>query len=83
MLDLQFIRDNADRVRKAMQNKGIGDGSLVDTLLEAAETRRELITKTQTTPLIINMNMKADMTATTKPPTKAQPKRRRSPKRRR
>ncbi|MDE2996518.1 MAG: serine--tRNA ligase [Bacteroidota bacterium] len=49
MLDLQFIRDNADRVRKAMQNKGIGDGSLVDTLLEAAETRRELITKTQNT----------------------------------
>lgn len=49
MLDLQFIRDNADRVRSAMTNKGIGDGSIVDELLQADEERRGLISKTQDT----------------------------------
>ena len=49
MLDIQFIRENADRVRTAMQQKGIGDGSLVDALLEADEQRRDLITRTQET----------------------------------
>jgi len=49
MLDLQFIRDNADRVRSAMSNKGIGDGAIVDELLAADEKRRDLISRTQDT----------------------------------
>ena len=49
MLDLQFIRENADRVRSAMTNKGIGDDSIVDELLKADEERRQLITRTQET----------------------------------
>lgn len=49
MLDIQFIRDNADRVRTAMQQKGIGDGSLVDQVLEADTERRDLIARTQET----------------------------------
>lgn len=49
MLDIQFIRDNADRVRTAMQQKGIGDGSLVDQVLAADTERRDLIARTQDT----------------------------------
>ncbi|MDA0378994.1 MAG: serine--tRNA ligase [Bacteroidetes bacterium] len=49
MLDIQFIRDHADRVRTAMQQKGIGDGSLVDQVLAADTERRELIAQTQDT----------------------------------
>jgi len=49
MLDLQFIRDNQDRVRKAMVDKGIGNDSIVDALLKADEERRNLITQTQDT----------------------------------
>ena len=49
MLDLQFIRENADRVRSAMINKGIGNDTLVDELLMADEERRQLITRTQET----------------------------------
>lgn len=49
MLDIQYIRDHADRVRQAMQQKGIGDGSLVDQVLEADTERRDLIARTQDT----------------------------------
>jgi seryl-tRNA synthetase len=49
MLDIQYIRDHADRVRQAMQQKGIGDGSLVDQVLEADTARRDLIARTQDT----------------------------------
>lgn len=59
MLDLQFIRDNADRVKTAMVNKGIGDGTLVDELLQADEERRSLISKTQETQTESNSAAKA------------------------
>lgn len=59
MLDLQFIRDNADRVKTAMVNKGIGDGALVDELLRADEERRSLISATQETQTESNAAAKA------------------------
>lgn len=59
MLDLQFIRDNADRVRSAMSHKGIGTGSMVDDLLQADETRRTLIAQTQETQTRSNTAAKA------------------------
>lgn len=59
MLDLQFIRDNADLVRSAMANKGIGSGTLVEDLLEADEKRRDLISRTQDTQTRSNAAAKA------------------------
>lgn len=45
MLDIQFIRDNKDLVKKACADKGVPD--FVDQLLEVDSQRRELIAKTQ------------------------------------
>jgi len=59
MLDIQFIRENADRVRTAMINKGIGDGSIVEDLLKADEERRALISTTQETQTESNAAAKA------------------------
>ena len=41
MLDIQFIRENPDLVKKAAKDKGIPD--MVDRLLKVDETRRQLI----------------------------------------
>jgi len=46
MLDIQFIRDHADEVRKATNDKGF-DGSVVDEILKLDVTRRELIQQTE------------------------------------
>ncbi|HYE95396.1 MAG TPA: aminoacyl--tRNA ligase-related protein, partial [Rubricoccaceae bacterium] len=47
MLDLQFIRDNPDLVRRAITDKGAGDPEAVPALLEADERRREVLTALQ------------------------------------
>jgi seryl-tRNA synthetase len=41
MLDLAFIRNNADRVRQAVENRG--DGAPLDRLLEVDNRRRDVI----------------------------------------
>lgn len=46
MLDIQFIRDNPDLVKKGTEDKG-HDGALVDRVLKFDEERRELMTKVQ------------------------------------
>ncbi len=47
MLDIKFIRENADKVKDAAVKKNI-DSRLVDDLLEVDKLRRELIQKTET-----------------------------------
>ncbi|HEX7071181.1 MAG TPA: serine--tRNA ligase, partial [Rhodothermales bacterium] len=47
MLDLQRIRTEPDAVRRAIQQKGMGDGSLVDRILEIDVRRREAVTALQ------------------------------------
>lgn len=42
MLDINFIRDNADRVKQATIDKGF-DGSVVDELLTVDKNRRQMI----------------------------------------
>ncbi len=42
MLDIQYIRENKDRVKKATKDKGF-DGGIVDKLLKADAERRKLI----------------------------------------
>jgi len=54
MLDIQFIRDNVSRVKSALTNKGIGEESLVDRVLEADEKRRTLTTQLQETQTAAN-----------------------------
>lgn len=46
MLDIKFIRENADLVRKATKDKGF-DESVVDRLLVVDEKRRKLIQETE------------------------------------
>lgn len=45
MLDIQYIRDNKNKVKKACLDKGVPD--FVDELLEVDHKRRNLITQTQ------------------------------------
>ena len=47
MLDLQLIRDEPERVRQAMRDKGAGDPAVVDRLLEADRGRREALAALQ------------------------------------
>ena len=47
MLDLQRIRSAPDEVRRAIQQKGLGDGSLVDRILELDADRRAAVTSLQ------------------------------------
>ncbi len=47
MLDIQFVRENQDRVRQSTQNKNLDPG-VVDQVLKLDETRRDLLTKSQT-----------------------------------
>lgn len=42
MLDIQYIRDNAQKIREACQNKQL-DSKVVDTFLELDEQRRSLL----------------------------------------
>lgn len=46
MLDIQFIRDNTDLVRKAAKDKGF-DYKIVDLIIETDKSRRELIQKVE------------------------------------
>jgi seryl-tRNA synthetase len=47
MLDLQLIRNDPDRVREAIRHKGLGDGTLVDEVLERDTHRRKVLTDLQ------------------------------------
>ena len=47
MLDVQFIRDNPDLVRRAIQQKGTEDVSVVSSILEADMRHRGSITELQ------------------------------------
>ncbi|SDM13956.1 serine--tRNA ligase [Halarsenatibacter silvermanii] len=42
MLDLQYLRDNSDRVKKSMEDRGI-ESDVVDDFLEHDERRREIL----------------------------------------
>ncbi|ARA92083.1 serine--tRNA ligase [Rhodothermaceae bacterium RA] len=44
MLDLQLIRDHPDRVRQAMQDKGLLDDGLIDQILALDTDRRQTLT---------------------------------------
>ncbi|RMH54309.1 MAG: serine--tRNA ligase [Bacteroidetes bacterium] len=44
MLDLQLIRDHPDRVRQAMQDKGLPDDGLIDQILALDTDRRQTLT---------------------------------------
>jgi seryl-tRNA synthetase len=46
MLDINYIRENADAVKKAAENKQL-DPAIIDQVIKADEQRRELITKVQ------------------------------------
>jgi len=47
MLDIQFIRNNAERVKLAVQNKGLSDRVSIDELLALDDRRKELLKKTE------------------------------------
>lgn len=47
MLDLQTLRDEPDRVREAIRNKGLGDANVVDKILTLDVRRREALTTLQ------------------------------------
>lgn len=47
MLDLDVIREQPDRVKKAIRDKGLGPSDLVDRLLEVDEERRAAQTRLQ------------------------------------
>ncbi len=47
MLDIKFIRDNADLVKTGAKNKNL-DPAIVDTVLTLDNKRRDLLTRTQT-----------------------------------
>ncbi len=47
MLDIQFIREDPDAVRKAFTSKGISNPEIVDSVLKLDIRRRELITELQ------------------------------------
>ena len=46
MLDIQYIRENAAKVKKATQDKGF-DGSVVDKLIEVDAERRKIIVEVE------------------------------------
>jgi seryl-tRNA synthetase len=47
MLDIQYIRDNPDDVKRAITVKSAGDTTIVDTILSLDTTRRSIITSLQ------------------------------------
>jgi len=58
MLDLQFIRDNAESVKTAIINKATGDPALVDTVLELDESWRKITTELQDNQTAANAEAK-------------------------
>ncbi|MFH2118714.1 MAG: serine--tRNA ligase [Candidatus Paceibacterota bacterium] len=58
MLDINYIRENAEIVRKACQNKQL-DSSLVDQVLAVDESRRELMVEVQALRQQTNENAEA------------------------
>ena len=57
MLDIQFIRDNADIVKTACQNKNLDD-KIIDQLLEVDQQRRELLADVEKLRADSNSNAK-------------------------
>ncbi len=47
MLDVQFIRDHPDLIRRAIQQKGTEDVSVVSSILEADQRHRSTVTELQ------------------------------------
>src|SRR3989344_5733323 len=47
MVDIKFIRENAELVKDAAQKKGI-DPKIIDDLLETDKLKRELMSKAET-----------------------------------
>lgn len=47
MIDIQYIRDNPERVRAAIEQKGFEDVSIVSSILESDERHRRMITELQ------------------------------------
>ncbi len=47
MLDLQIIREDPERVKKAIQDKNTGDPQIVDRLIQLDAERREALTELQ------------------------------------
>ncbi|MEP0545919.1 MAG: serine--tRNA ligase [Rhodothermales bacterium] len=58
MLDLQTLRDDPDRVRQAMRDKGDYDPSLVDRVLEVDEQRRAAVSELQEAQTELNASSK-------------------------
>ncbi len=58
MLDLQFIRENADTVRNAIINKATGSPTLVDKVLELDELWRKTTTELQEVQTAANAEAK-------------------------
>ena len=58
MLDVQTLRDHPDRVRQAMRDKGAGDPSLVDEVLNVDEQRRKAQTELQEAQTELNASSK-------------------------
>ncbi len=58
MLDVQTLRDDPDRVRQAMRDKGVGDPSLVERVLDVDERRRAAQTELQAAQTELNASSK-------------------------
>ena len=58
MLDLQLLRDDPDRVRQAMRDKGAGDPSVVDRVLDVGERRRAAVAELQEAQTELNASSK-------------------------
>jgi seryl-tRNA synthetase len=58
MLDLQTLRDDPDRVRQAMRDKGAGDPSTVDRVLAVDEQRRAAVSELQAAQTELNASSK-------------------------
>ncbi len=55
MLDIQTIRDNPERVRQALRNKGLGDTDMVDRVLHFDVERRTALTTLQDVQARLNV----------------------------
>lgn len=54
MLDIAILRDEPDRVRQAMRDKGYAETELVDTILELDAERRKALTALQEVQTVAN-----------------------------
>ncbi len=55
MLDIQTIRDDPERVRQALRNKGLGDADMVDRVLHSDVERRTALTALQDVQARLNV----------------------------